>query len=373
MSGQDGSGPLSRYRRLVKEGVLQDDPAQLRAVEKLQILHNRLQDYDPVQPKRVGIGLFGWGRERIRQDVVPGLYLFGGVGRGKSMLMDLFFADAPPPHKRRVHFHAFMQEVHAGIARARVAGAKDPIADVAQAVSASATLLCFDELQVTDITDAMIVGRLFEALFARGVVVVTTSNRPPDDLYKDGLNRDLFLPFIALIKQKLDLHELASARDHRLGRAQGVRVWFSPLDADSAADMDAVWAKLAGGVGAPFVLEVGGRAITLPQRWGRVARVGFAALCEMPLGAADYLRLTQEIDWLLLEGIPVLSRARFDAAKRFVTLIDTLYEARVRLVAAAEAEPETLYASGAGSFEFQRTVSRLREMQAASWTGDALG
>ncbi|MEM9198243.1 MAG: cell division protein ZapE [Pseudomonadota bacterium] len=367
MSGPAASGPLHVYRRLLSAGDLTDDAAQRLAVEKLQLLHTRLADYDPARPKRVGIGLFGWGRERIREAEIPGLYLFGGVGRGKSMLMDLFFDAAPVARKRRVHFHAFMQEVHGGIARARAAGARDPIAQVAEEIAPGATLLCFDELQITDITDAMIVGRLFEALFARGVVVVTTSNRPPDDLYKDGLNRDLFLPFIALLKERLEVHELASTRDHRLGRATGSQVWFSPLDAKAASAMDAEWDRLAGTAGAPATLEIGGRSLVLPLLSGRVARAGFAALCEAPLGAADYLRIAERVDWLLLDAVPVLSNARFDAAKRFVTLIDTLYEARVRLVASAEAEPEALYAKGAGAFEFRRTVSRLHEMQSAEW------
>ena len=192
-------------------------------MEKLQLLAMRLADYNPAKPKRVGLGRFGWGRDRLEEKPVPGLYLYGGVGRGKSMLMDLFFAAAPVELKRRVHFHAFMQEMHKGIAAARPQGATDPVRPVADAVADQATLLCFDEMQVTDITDAMLVGRLFERLFERGVVVVTTSNRAPDELYKDGLNRNLFLPFIALIKERLEVHELASATDHRLDRLKGAR------------------------------------------------------------------------------------------------------------------------------------------------------
>ena len=214
---------MALYRARVAEGALDADPAQRLAVEKLQLLAMRLADYNPAKPKRVGLGRFGWGRDRLEEKPVPGLYLYGGVGRGKSMLMDLFFAAAPVAQKRRVHFHAFMQEMHAGIARARAQGVTDPVRPVADAVADQATLLCFDEMQITDITDAMLVGRLFERLFERGVVVVTTSNRAPDALYKDGLNRNLFLPFIAMIKERLEVHELESATDHRLDRLQGRR------------------------------------------------------------------------------------------------------------------------------------------------------
>lgn len=362
-------GPLPRYRALVRAGRLRDDPAQRLAVEKLQLLHMRLRDYDPARPKRVGIGLFGWGRERIREEVVPGLYLFGGVGRGKSLLMDLFFEGAPVARRRRVHFHAFMQEMHGLIAKARAAGASDPVEEAAAAVARGATLLCFDELQVTDITDAMLVGRLFERLFAKGVVVVTTSNRAPDDLYRDGLNRALFLPFIALLKARLEIHHLESPVDHRQGRAEGLSVWHVPLGPEADRAMDEAWDRLAGGPGAPLALTVSGRRLVLPRCRNGVVRADFALLCEAPLGPADFLVLAEVARTLMIDRIPVLSRARHDAAKRFVTLIDTLYEARRRLVASAAAEPEALYSEGEGAFEFARTASRLREMQAADWPG----
>lgn len=360
-------GPVQKYRSLLRAGALRPDPAQARAAEALQILHNRLRDYDPRRPKRVGLGLFGWGRERLRDAAVPGLYLYGGVGRGKSMLMDLFFDTAPVARRRRVHFHAFMQEVHAAIAAARARGARDPIAEVADGVAAEATLLCLDELEINDITDAMIVGRLFEALFARGVVAVITSNRPPDELYRDGLNRDLFLPFIALIRERLDLHELDGGTDHRQNRAEGLRLWHCPLGPAADAAMDAAWDRLAGGPGAPMRLAVGGREIVLPLARGRIGRAGFADLCEAPLGPADHLAIAAALDWLLIDRIPVLSRERFDAARRFVTLIDALYEARVRIICSAAAEPEALYPEGEGSFAFARTASRLHEMRSADW------
>jgi cell division protein ZapE len=327
----------------------------------------RLADYNPARPKRVGLGRFGWGRDRLEEKVVPGLYLYGGVGRGKSMLMDLFFETAPVSPKRRVHFHAFMQEIHLGIARARAQGASDPVRPVADAVADGATLLCFDEMQISDITDAMLVGRLFERLFERGVVIVTTSNRAPDELYKDGLNRQLFLPFIALIKDRLEVHELESATDHRLDRLQGAPVYLTPLGPAATAALDADWEKLARGPGQPLTLTVHGRAVTLPAYRNGVARASFAGLCCAPLGPADYLAIAEAVDVLILDDIPVLSRARNNEAKRFVTLIDALYEAKVRLVSSAAAEPDALYPEGEGVFEFARTASRLHEMRGADW------
>ncbi len=362
-------GPMALYRRRVAEGVLEADPAQRLAVEKLQLLAMRLADYNPARPKRVGLGLFGWGRDRLEHKPVPGLYLYGGVGRGKSMLMDLFFQTAPVEPKRRVHFHAFMQEIHAGIGRARAEGVADPLRPVADAVADSATLLCFDEMQIGDITDAMLVGRLFERLFERGVVVVATSNRAPDELYKDGLNRQLFLPFIALIKERLEVHQLASTSDHRLDRAAGQTVYHTPLGPEATTALDRAWRRLAGGPGAPLVLTVHGHEVVLPLHRDRVGRASFEALCSRPLGPADDLAVAAALDVLLLDDIPILSRARNNDAKRFVTLIDSLYEARVRLICSAAAEPDALYPEGEGAFEFARTASRLHEMRSAGWPG----
>jgi cell division protein ZapE len=360
-------GPMALYRGRVAAGALDPDPAQRLAVEKLQLLHMRLADYDPRAPKSVGLGRVGWGRERIEAKAIPGLYLYGGVGRGKSMLMDLFFEGAPVSPKRRVHFHAFMQEVHAAIHRARAKGGDDPIRPVADAMADGATLLAFDEMQISDITDAMLVGRLFQRLFERGVVVVTTSNRAPDALYEHGLNRALFLPFIALLKDRLEVHELASPRDHRLDKTRGAPVWHAPLGPAADAALDAAWNALAGGPGAPRTLSVQGRAVTLPAWRAGVARGSFADICGAALGPGDYLAIAGAIETLILSDIPVLSRARSNEAKRFVTLIDALYEARVRLIASAEVPPAALYVDGPGAFEFQRTISRLAEMAGASW------
>ena len=360
-------GPLFKYRALIAKGELRDDAAQRLAVEKLQLLHRRLEGYNPAKPSRFGRGIFGWGREHIEQVDVQGLYLYGGVGRGKSMLMDLFFASAPVAKKRRVHFHAFMQEVHAGITKARRNYAKDPIEPVAAQIASTATLLCFDELQIGDITDAMIVGRLFDKLFARGVVIVATSNRHPDDLYKDGLNRQLFVPFIARIKARLEVFHLVSDTDYRQNRLPGGRVYFTPLNARARHDMDAAWAAFAVCKGTPLELRVHGRTTTLPLHCEGVGRASFADLCEQPLGAADYLAIAVAVAVLLLDNIPQLSREQAGPAKRFVTLIDALYEAKVKLICSAAAPPEQLFSQGDGAFEFARTASRLREMASADW------
>lgn len=297
-----------------------------------------------------------------------GLYLWGGVGRGKSMLMDMFVNSLEGIPARRVHFHAFMQEIHSAMHEARKTGVDDAIAPVAKAVSSSVRLLAFDEMQITDITDAMIVGRLFEALFADGVVVITTSNRIPDDLYKHGLNRNLFVPFIKLIKEKMVVHELASPTDYRQDRLSGSPVYFTPVNAESHAAMDAVWRDLTGGEAGPLTLRVKGRDIILPAFRNGVGRARFHALCGQPLGAADYLALAEAVKVLMLDDIPALGRSNFNEAKRFVTLIDALYEARVRLICSAAAAPEMLYLEGEGTFEFERTASRLREMQSEDWT-----
>jgi cell division protein ZapE len=365
-------GPLPAFRALVAEGKLSDDPAGRLAAEKLQLLHTRLKGYDPARPRKVGIGVFGWGRETLRQAAIPGIYIHGGVGRGKTMLMDLFYVSAPVQPKRRVHYHAFMQEVHARIAAARKNRVKDPVSLVGDQLAHEAVLLCLDEMQITDITDAMLVGRLFERLFDRGTVLVVTSNRHPDELYKDGLNRALFLPFIALIKDRLELHHLDSPTDHRLGRAASEKVWHAPVGTAADSALNAAWSHLAGGKGSPLEMSVQGRKVTIPQFRNGIGRADFEDLCETPLGAADYLALTGRVNVLILDRIPVLSGEDANAAKRFVTLIDTLYEGRVRLIASAEAEPGALYPEGAGAFEFQRTVSRLEEMRTASWPGGQL-
>ena len=371
-------GPLPAYRARVAAGALQPDPSQRAAAERLHALWARLRGYDP-PPRPVangnGNGLLARFLRRKPTEGADearphGLYLVGEVGRGKSMLMDLFFAAARVPRKRRVHFHRFMQDAHARIhawERANPEG-DDPIPPLADAIAAEAALLCFDEFQVNDVADAMILGRLFEALFARGVVVVATSNTLPDDLFAGQPGRDAFLPFIALIKQHLDVLVLEGARDWRRGRLRGMATWLVPADGRAEQVLDAAFADLAGGAQAQEVrLQVMGRELRVPLAAGAVARFDFAALCGQPLGPGDYLALATHFHALVLDAVPMLGPDNYDEARRFITLIDALYDHRVKLVASAEAEPDRLYERGEGARAFERTASRLVEMQSEAW------
>lgn len=345
------------YREQISKGELRPDPAQEAVLPQF----DRISEGMNAPPVKRGL---------FRKKAAPspnGLYLWGGVGRGKSMLMDLFVDSLGDIPVRRVHFHAFMQEIHAAMHEARKKGIEDTLAPVAAEVAANVRLLAFDEMQISDITDAMIVGRLFEALFKAGVVVVTTSNRIPDDLYKDGLNRQLFLPFIDQIKEKMDVWEMVSPTDYRQDRLQGSQVYFSPNGHEATTAIQAIWQDLAGGAAQPLVLQIKGREVTLPAFRNGVARARFFDLCGKMLGPGDYLAIASEVKVLILEDIPSLSRSNFNEAKRFVTLIDALYEAHVRLICSAAAEPEMLYLEGEGTFEFERTASRLREMQGEDW------
>lgn len=349
------------YDTRVSEGLLRPDPAQRAVMERLEEVRETLE-----APARGGGGFLSRFR-KAEPSGKQGLYLWGGVGRGKSMLMDMFFQHVPTSEKRRVHFHAFMQEVQSALHEVRKTGVDDAIKPVAEGIAKGLKLLCFDEMQITDIADAMIVGRLFERLFEAGVVIVTTSNRPPRDLYKDGLNRALFLPFISLLEDRLEVDELDAMVDYRQDRLAGEPVWFTPADAEATRAIDLIWRDLTGGREEALHLEVKGRDVALPRFWAGQARVSFAELCARPLGPADYLALVGAVKLLVLEDIPVMSPAKSNEAKRFVTLVDTLYEGHVRLVASAAAEPEALYVEGSGAFEFERTASRLREMMGAEW------
>ena len=342
------------YAAAVDSGQLKSDPAQLGALDDLERVRFGLAN--PVMR----------GFIRKRPEPVRGLYLWGGVGRGKSMLMDLLYGLVDVP-KRREHFHAFMQWVHSEMAKARANGVEDALAPVADAIVKDVRFLAFDEMQITDITDAMIVGRLFEKLFEAGVTVVTTSNRVPDDLYKNGLNRQLFVPFIGLIKEQLEVRELVSPNDHRQGRLSGERVYFTPNSSDARQAIQAIWNDFVGDTGAPLTLKVKGRDVVIPSFAKGVGRATFFDLCGHHLGPADYLAIAEAVRVLIIEDIPCLGRTNFNEAKRFVTLIDALYEAKVRLICSAAAEPEMLYLEGEGIFEFERTASRLREMQDANW------
>lgn len=361
-------GPMQMYRDLISQGVITPNPAQAHAVEKLQMLAGRLRDYQPRTPKRIALGFFGWGRESVTRAQLPGLYIYGEAGRGKSMLMDLFFDAVPIQPRRRVHFHAFMQEVHAGIVEARKRAVDDPVTLVADMVADTATLLCFDEMQITDITDAMLVGRLFQRLFERGVVVVATSNRHPDALYEGGWNRDVFLPFIDLIKARMEIHELASPTDHRRQRVRADNVYHLPTGEAARAAIDTLWRDITNGEReAPLIIKAHGRSQKFARAVGRALRTDFPEICTRALAVGDYLALARSIDVLVLENVPVLTPARDNEAKRFVTLIDTLYEAQVKLVMSADAEPDALYIAGEGAFEFGRTASRLAEMRSKDW------
>jgi cell division protein ZapE len=348
---------LAGYAERLAAGDLVADADQARAAARLEALAQALARWKPG-------GWFG------KSEAPKGLYLWGPVGCGKSLLMDLFFQAAPIRQKRRVHFHEFMLATHARLRAARASGAGQDqlIAQAAEQIAKEAQLLCFDEVQVTDIADAMILGRLFERLFALDVVIVATSNRAPDDLYKNGLNRQLFLPFIALIKQKLDLVELAGPRDYRLERLMAAPVYYWPLGPAADEAMARAWARLTfGAEPQAMTLDVGGRALRVEREATGVARFSFEELCARPLGPADYLEIAERFHTVLLEHIPKLTPSMREEAARFRTLIDALYEAKVKLVASAEAEPQALYASGDQSFEFERTASRLMEMRSESY------
>jgi cell division protein ZapE len=356
------------YAARLAAGQILPDPAQADAVARLDALAAALAG---------ARGWLGIGRRAAR-----GLYIWGAVGRGKSMLLDLFFEAATVREKRRVHFHDFMLETHAFIfewrkmpaaerrrhpAHVREAG-DDPIAPAAKHIAEHASLLCFDEFHVTSIADAMILGRLFDQLFDRGVVVVATSNRAPQDLYHNGINRQLFLPFIKRLEDELDVIELKSARDFRLDRLSAAPVYYAPLGAASDAAMDNAFSRLtAGAKPSPDTIEVQGRTLPVPVQAAGVARFSFEALCTRPLGAADYLALARHYHTLFIDHVPVMSLDQRNWAARFVTLIDALYEARTKLVVSAAAQPDDLYVSGDGAFEFQRTASRLHEMRSADY------
>jgi len=358
---------------MLRDGTVQADPAQARAVDQLQQLAEDLNDYSQQ------MGKTGW-RARLafrgRQRTPPkGLYMWGGVGRGKTMLMDLFFEHCGIDERKHVHFHAFMQEVHKRVHAFRqaqkagkVAESQDPLKALAKVITGQAWLLCFDEFHVTDIADAMILGRLFEALFDAGVVVVATSNRHPNDLYKDGLQRERFLPFIDVFIEKMAVLELDNGTDYRLERLRTLGSYLTPLSPDADAKMEAGFADLTLRADAkPVTLTVSGHEVDMPRAAEGVGFASFEDLCDKPLGAGDYLAIAERFHTLFLKDVPLMGPEQRNQAKRFVTLIDALYDARVNLVISADAAPHELYTAGDGSFEFERTVSRLMEMQAEDY------
>ncbi len=363
-------GIRSEYKRLIKSGELTADAAQKAAIETLFRLERRIRMSRSFWRMLLGL------RPRVY-----GLYLWGPPGRGKSMMMDLFFKHAHVESKRRVHFHAFMSEVHHLIRKWRESDAKtrksvfgthkgdDPIPPVAKLIAKRSQLLCFDELQVTDIADAMILGRLFEALFTHKVVLVATSNRAPDELYKNGLNRDLFQPFIDMIKARCTVCEIAGPRDFRMDRLRGAKTYFFPSTApESVEGFNVVWDRMTKGMTElEAVLTVNERRLTFKRAVGPILRATFAELCGEANGPADYLEIAERFTTVFIENVPILSPANRNEARRFVTLIDALYEAAAKTVILAEAEPARLYPSGDGAFEFERTVSRLEEMRSETY------
>src|SRR6202140_1435038 len=362
----------AHYQALVSSGAIERDAAQAGAAEAFAGLEQRLASYKPARKQ----GLLGRLFAEKNGPPPRGLYVHGEVGRGKTMLMDLFFQHSPVVHKRRAHFHEFMAEVHEriygfrqNVARGEIAGG-DVIALTAASIFDQAWLLCFDEFHVTDIADAMILGRLFARLFELGTVVVATSNVAPDELYKGGLNRALFLPFIAQISERMEVLRLDARTDFRLEKLAGVKMWLVPADASADAALDKAWIKMTGNAPCkPRDISIKARVLHVPCSAHGVARFSFADICEKPLAASDYLRLARDYHTIMIDRIPVMDYAERNAAKRFITLIDTLYDNRVKLMASAEADPLSLYVAREGNEtrEFKRTSSRLIEMGSESY------
>jgi cell division protein ZapE len=349
------------YRDKLADGTLKPDPGQAEVLRHLDVLSRSLAIKSNSTNPSFWSSIFG------AKNISPpkGLYIHGAVGRGKTMLMDMFFVEVEIQPKQRIHFHAFMQSVHQKRAKLKTG---DVISQIAADIAKSAQLLCLDEMQITDIADAMIIGRLFEALQGHGVCIVTTSNLAPQDLYRDGLNRQLFLPFIARIESSMAVVSLDSDKDYRLGRIKGRDSYIYPAGPATDAKFEKLWSDLTdGATGECLELSVLGRTLKIPRAAKSCARFTFAELCEQPLGAADYLALSAAYTTIFVEHVPKLKSSDRNAAKRFILLIDTLYDSKTKFVASAATPPEGIYHAGDHHFEFSRTLSRLKEMQSASW------
>jgi cell division protein ZapE len=371
-----GKGPAANLAARRAAGEVHPDPVQERVVLRLQAVYDRLAAAAAEHPAKPGLlARLGLARAPKPPDGPHGLYIWGPVGRGKSMLMDLFFADAPVAKKRRVHFHEFMLEVQARLHSRReklaAEGAPpeaDTIVPIAREIAQQTRLLCFDEFQVTNIADAMILARLFETLFGEGITVIATSNRKPDDLYKDGLQRDRFLPFIDLIKQRLEILELGGEHDYRLDRLRNFDVYLTPSGAWANAKLDEAFRALSGGAdGEPRTLRTQGRDVDIPRAAPGVAMAHYLDWCAKPMGAADFLCIAEHFHTVIVADIPKMGPDSQDKASRFVTMIDTFYEKKVKFICSAATAPSGLYVEGDGAFEFQRTVSRLMEMQSPEY------
>lgn len=375
VSAHPEHGVSDKLKAMVVAGDLQFDPVQAQMALRFDALLQAIQAQRPAR-KSSALGWLFAARKPEKSAVPRGLYIHGGVGRGKTMLMDLFFSLVPIKRKRRAHFHEFMADVHDRIHQHRQklkngeTKQADPVPPVAEALIAEARLLCFDEFSVTDIADAMILSRLFGELFARGCILVATSNVEPDNLYKDGLNRGLFLPFVELLKKHVDIVALDNGTDYRLEKDEGLPVFRYPLGADADRAMDKAWLReTAGQAVAPSSIAFRGRKIAVPAAAGRAARFSFSDLCERPLGAADYLAVLERYDTIFLDHIPFLGPDRRNETKRFINLVDTIYDHGARLFASAAAAPESLLVARKGTegFEFDRTVSRLIEIRSVEY------
>ncbi len=370
-----GNGPAANLAARRAAGLVHPDSVQEKVVARLQAVFDQLKAGTMQSAKPGLLSWFGLGQAAKAPAGPHGLYIWGPVGRGKSMLMDLFFADAPVAKKRRVHFHEFMLEVHERLHKRReelaAKGAppeSDTIVPIARAIASETRLLCFDEFQVTNIADAMILGRLFETLFEEGLTVIATSNRAPDDLYSGGLQRDRFLPFIALMKLRLEILELGGGQDYRLDRIRKLDMYLTPLGAWATSKLDEAFRALADGAdGEPRVLRTQGRDVDVPRAAPGVAMAHYLDWCGKPMGAADFLCIADHFHSVILAEIPRMGPDNRDTAARFVTMIDTFYEKKVKFICSAAASPDRLYTEGDGAFEFQRTVSRLMEMQSPEY------
>ena len=359
---------IKRYHAIISKGDLEPDKSQEQAINRLNIVKGEILDLRNFRAtKRSLSGFFKVRGTPSLESRNKGLYMFGGVGTGKSMVMDLFFESVNSSRKRRVHFHAFMYEFHERLKNIRLMRKKDPVHIICQEILNEIDLLCFDEFQIIDITDAMIVGRLFQELFLGGLTVITTSNFHPEELYKDGLNRGLFLPFVTLLMKNVEILEVDNRKDYRNRKLRREDSYFCKEEVTAVVEFNRIWEDIMDCGTQELIIHYQGRELKLQNYGNGACRISFQELCEQPLSAVDYLNLCNHIKVLFLENIPILSSSQNDIARRFILLIDALYEANIRIVCLSAVEPEGIYSSGRFQKEFARTVSRLNEMRGDDW------